>query len=175
MKSVCCCCIRCTKSKIYCTRGGYRDHEEETVLLLNPEPAKDYQFPVPVPRQHSVTAQLLRSACDWSVGRKTGGRNWHENSVHQAYIKEILSAEKLIYIENQVPFNGRWSSMVKLYCDEATAMSGVRGLCSSKSFSEPANLFIMLQLRAHLLCRAELGVLAVFHFIDGKLIRRQRW
>ena len=44
---------------------------------------------------------MLRSASDWSVGYQSVESDWVENSVPQAYLHEIMSAERFIYIENQ--------------------------------------------------------------------------
>lgn len=96
-----CCCIKCTRGKIQC--GGELALEHERVLLLKTlsDQIPTLRFPTPETRQHVVSAQLLRSACDWSVGHNENGDSWYENSIQQAYIREILDAERLVYIENQ--------------------------------------------------------------------------
>jgi phospholipase D1/2 len=46
-------------------------------------------------RQGTVTAQVVRSSCDWSSGILT------EHSIETAYIEVIRNAQHYVYIENQ--------------------------------------------------------------------------
>ena len=50
---------------------------------------------------YQLCVKVIRSASDWSVGYDSVGHDWVENSVHQSYLHEIMSAERFIYIENQ--------------------------------------------------------------------------
>eukprot|EP00656_Telonema_subtile_P024579 TRINITY_DN2677_c0_g1_i10.p1 TRINITY_DN2677_c0_g1~~TRINITY_DN2677_c0_g1_i10.p1 ORF type:complete len:529 (-),score=62.16 TRINITY_DN2677_c0_g1_i10:61-1647(-) len=96
-----CGCFTATRDKaVYC-RVPENEVQDEVLLLRAGLPE-----PQPVPGMdsvqcHSVKAQVLRSAGDWSVGFQSVGGSWYENSVHQAYLHEIMNAEKFIYIENQ--------------------------------------------------------------------------
>ncbi|XP_049605917.1 phospholipase D1 [Syngnathus scovelli] len=67
-------------------------------------------FPYLLPKSHTTTGyqryqvpgcvntkvQILRSASDWSAGIK-----YHEESIHNAYVKVIENSQHFIYIENQ--------------------------------------------------------------------------
>ena len=48
-----------------------------------------------------IEAQVIRSCSEWSVGYDSAIDSWSENSIHQAYVHEILDAEHFVYIENQ--------------------------------------------------------------------------
>ncbi|XP_066518510.1 phospholipase D1a isoform X2 [Hoplias malabaricus] len=71
---------------------------------------RSLSFPYLLPKSHSTanellyqvpdcvqtTAQVLRSAADWSAGIK-----YNEDSIHNAYIQVIAKSKHFIYIENQ--------------------------------------------------------------------------
>eukprot|EP00656_Telonema_subtile_P024586 TRINITY_DN2677_c0_g1_i9.p1 TRINITY_DN2677_c0_g1~~TRINITY_DN2677_c0_g1_i9.p1 ORF type:complete len:812 (-),score=109.93 TRINITY_DN2677_c0_g1_i9:61-2496(-) len=99
-----CCgtCFTASRDKLNCCGNASKQKTDCEILML------DEQVPVAqlVPGLsdsscHAVRAQVLRSASDWSVGCESVGGSWYENSVHQAYLHEIMNAEKFIYIENQ--------------------------------------------------------------------------
>ena len=91
----------CSKSKAQCCGKGEADLNNEKALLLSTAAKSITRLPVAQEKQYNVTAQVLRSSCEWSIGCDINGDDWYENSIHQAYITEILNAEHLIYIENQ--------------------------------------------------------------------------
>ena len=63
---------------------GVSVNEQALVLRNNPnasiELARTPLLSDIIDKQHRVTAQVLRSVSQWSVG---GSEDWYENSVHQ--------------------------------------------------------------------------------------------
>nr|XP_032834394.1 phospholipase D1-like [Petromyzon marinus] len=64
-----------------------------------------------VPGSQPLTVQILRSACDWSVGIRRV-----EDSILQAYVSAIQRSRHYIYIENQFFIS---------CCDDKTVLNGI--------------------------------------------------
>ena len=70
------------------------DERIEELDFLSVDPEENHEFsPEQIPE---VTAQVLRSFCNWSGGTPTT-----EHSIQNAYIKLIEESQNFIYIENQ--------------------------------------------------------------------------
>lgn len=100
-----CCgyCFTTTRESCSCCERQYKVIPNE-VLMLDAHVAPA----VPIPgmaqlwESFPVQAQVLRSASDWSIGHvDIHDGDWFENSIYQAYLHEIMNAERYIHIENQ--------------------------------------------------------------------------
>ncbi|XP_063772323.1 phospholipase D1 isoform X2 [Pseudophryne corroboree] len=72
----------------------YRSLSYPFLLPKSHKTAKE--LPYQVPGSVHASAQVLRSAADWSAGIK-----YHEESIHNAYVHVIENSKHYIYIENQ--------------------------------------------------------------------------
>ncbi len=90
-------------------------------------------------RQGTCETQILRSASSWSVGLKP---NFHEMSIHIAYIELIAKAKEFIYIENQFFISSTAGDPVKNHIAEAIVMK-IKKAAKNK---QPFKVIVMLPL-----------------------------